>query len=63
MSDDLVSSMPDLSGKDLGNGLDITNIFPTLGRFFVNNVVCQSNHFFKTYNKAKCYEKNQIFNP
>ena len=36
------------------------NIFPI---FFVNDVVCQSNHFCKTYNKAKCYEKGQIFNP
>ena len=24
------------------------NIFPILGGFFVNNVVCQSNHFCKT---------------
>ena len=38
------------------------NIFPILGVFFVNNVDCQSNHFCKTYNKAKCYEKSQIFN-
>ena len=40
----------------------LSNIFPILGRFFVNNVGCQSNHFCKTYNKAKCYEKSQIFN-
>ena len=38
-----------------------TNIFPILGEFFVNNFVCQSNHFCKTYNKAKYYEKSQIF--
>ena len=24
------------------------NIFPILGGIFVNNVYCQSNHFFKT---------------
>ena len=36
------------------------NIFPILGGFFVNYVVCQSNHFCKTYNKTKCYEKSQI---
>ena len=40
----------------------ISNIFPILGGFFVNNVDCQSNHFRKTYNKAKCYEKRQRFN-
>ena len=34
-----------------------SNIFPILGGFFVNNVVCQSNHFCKTYNKANCYKK------
>ena len=26
------------------------------------NVGCQSNHFCKTYNKAKSYEKSRIFN-
>ena len=40
----------------------MANIFPILGGFFVNNVGCQSNHFCKTYNKTKCYEKSQIFN-
>ena len=40
----------------------VADIFPILGRFFVNNVGCQSNHFCKTYNKAKSYEKSQIFN-
>ena len=40
----------------------LSNIFPILGEFFVNNVVYQSNQFCKTYNKAKCYEKSQIFN-
>ena len=40
----------------------LANIFLILLGFFVNNVVCQSNHFCKAYNKAKCYEKSQIFN-
>ena len=33
-----------------------------IGRIFVNNVGCQSYHFFKTYNRVKSYEKSQIFN-
>ena len=33
-----------------------------IGRIFLNNDGCQSFHFCKTYNKAKCYEKSQIFN-
>ena len=33
-----------------------------MGGFFANNVVCQRNHFCKSYNKSKCYEKSQIFN-
>ena len=40
----------------------LSNIFPKLGGFLVNNVICQSNHFCKTYNKAKCYEKSKMFN-
>ena len=38
------------------------NTFPILGGFFVNNVGWQSNHFCKTDNKAKWYEKSKIFN-
>ena len=33
-----------------------------MGGFFVNKVGWQSNHFCKTDNKAKWYEKSQIFN-
>ena len=40
-----------------------TQIFSILGGFFVNKVGWQSNHFCKTDNKAKWYEKSQIFNP
>ena len=38
-----------------------SNIIPIMGRFFVNNVGCQSYHFFKTFNRAQSYEKCQIF--
>ena len=33
-----------------------------MGWFFVNNVGWKSNHFCKTDDKAKWYEKSQIFN-
>ena len=38
------------------------NFMHSFWYLFVNNVVFQSNHFCKTYNKTKCYEKSQIFN-
>ena len=40
----------------------IANIYPILGEFLVVLVVCQSNHFGKTYKKAKSYEKSLISN-
>ena len=40
------------------------NIFPILGGFFVNNVVCQSNHFSRLTTKQNVMKKAKylIFN-
>ena len=39
----------------------LSNIFPKLGGFLVNNVICQSNHFCKTKQNVMKKAKYLIF--